>query len=247
MGFGLRPGAKAPDEPPSPTGYAPPLDSTRTPDEGEQEYVTWEPGRHGQNIYYLHGALHVFDGGTEVQKYTWSNTGVRLIDQIRAALDNGLYPIFVAEGESAHKFERIRHSDFLSKAYRSFQEIGNALFVFGHSMAPNDEHIIRLLGRGRISQLFVGLYGDLDGDQNEFIRRTGERLRGMRPARRPLVSCIRSCFAVAGACDTAARAPFACRYGPIRHGVTLGLLRTDLRFGTLAVEYYDAASAHVWG
>ena len=29
MGFGLRPGAKAPDEPPSPTGYAPPLDSTR--------------------------------------------------------------------------------------------------------------------------------------------------------------------------------------------------------------------------
>ena len=28
MGFGLRPGAKAPDEPPSPTGYAPPLDST---------------------------------------------------------------------------------------------------------------------------------------------------------------------------------------------------------------------------
>ena len=27
-GFGLRPGTKAPDEPPSPTGYAPPLDST---------------------------------------------------------------------------------------------------------------------------------------------------------------------------------------------------------------------------
>ena len=31
MGFGLRPGAKAPDEPPSPTGYAPPLDSTVEP------------------------------------------------------------------------------------------------------------------------------------------------------------------------------------------------------------------------
>ena len=27
-GLGLRPGAKAPDEPPNPTGYAPPLDST---------------------------------------------------------------------------------------------------------------------------------------------------------------------------------------------------------------------------
>jgi hypothetical protein len=30
-GFGLRPGPKAPDEPPSPTGHAPPLDSTRYP------------------------------------------------------------------------------------------------------------------------------------------------------------------------------------------------------------------------
>ena len=28
MGVGLRPGAKAPDQPPNPTGYAPPLDST---------------------------------------------------------------------------------------------------------------------------------------------------------------------------------------------------------------------------
>ena len=28
-GLGLRPGAKAPDEPPNPTGYAPPLDSTQ--------------------------------------------------------------------------------------------------------------------------------------------------------------------------------------------------------------------------
>ena len=29
MGVGLRPGAKAPEVPPTPTGHAPPLDSTR--------------------------------------------------------------------------------------------------------------------------------------------------------------------------------------------------------------------------
>ena len=34
MGIGLRPGAKAPDEPPNPTGYAPPLDSTSDTDMG---------------------------------------------------------------------------------------------------------------------------------------------------------------------------------------------------------------------
>jgi hypothetical protein len=161
-------------------------DGFRTPEDGEQEYVTWEPGRHAQNIHYLHGALHIFDAGIEVQKYTWTNTGIRLIDQIRAALNSGLYPIFVAEGESTHKFERIRHSDFLSKAYRSFQEIGNALFIYGHAMAPNDDHIIRLIGRGKVTQLFVGLYGDADSEGNRLIKRRVENLQGMRPPRRPL-------------------------------------------------------------
>ena len=161
-------------------------DGFRTPEDGQQEYVTWEPGRHGQNVYYLHGALHIFDGGIEVQKYTWMNTGIRLIDQIREALNNNIYPIFVAEGESRQKYERIRHSDLLSKAYRSFQEIGNALFVYGHAMAPNDNHIVRLIGQGKLRQLFVGIYGDEMSTDNQLIWRKVEELQAMRPAHRPL-------------------------------------------------------------
>jgi hypothetical protein len=161
-------------------------DGFRMPETGEAEYVTWEPGRHAQNVHYLHGALHIFDAGVEVQKYTWSNTGIRLIDQIRSALNGGLYPIFVAEGESAQKFERIRHSDFLSKAYRSFQEIGNALFVYGHSMAPNDAHIMRMIGRGKLKQLFVGIYGHENTEGNQLIRRQVEWIQSLRPPRRPL-------------------------------------------------------------
>ena len=37
-------------------------DGFRAPGPGQHEtYVTWEPGRHGQKVYYLHGALHIFD------------------------------------------------------------------------------------------------------------------------------------------------------------------------------------------
>lgn len=161
-------------------------DGFRAPEDRQEDYVTWESGRHGQNVHYLHGALHIFDAGTEVQKYTWTNTGIRLIDQIRAALAIGLYPIFVAEGESDQKFGRIRHSDFLSKAYRSLQEIGGALFVYGHAMSPNDEHIIRLIGKGKLRQLFVGLYGDENSTGNVAIQRRVDLLRTSRPPRRPL-------------------------------------------------------------
>jgi Domain of unknown function (DUF4917) len=170
------------DEPPA----IPCDDGFRSPEERDEDYVTWEPGRHAQNIHYLHGALHVFDAGTEVQKYTWSKTGVRLIDQINGALNSGLYPIFVAEGESDQKFVRIRHSDFLAKAYRSFQEIQGTLFIYGHAMSLNDEHIIRLIGRGKVRQLFVGLYGDEDSAGNMAIKRRVDLLRANRPRTKPL-------------------------------------------------------------
>lgn len=56
-------------------------DGFRKPEGEEAAYVTWEPDNvHGQNVHYLHGALHLFDSGSEIQKYTWSNTGIALID-----------------------------------------------------------------------------------------------------------------------------------------------------------------------
>ena len=62
-----------------------------------------------QNIFYLHGALHVFDAENELKKYTWVRTGIRLIEQIRAALQANLYPLIVAEGQSQEKMARILH------------------------------------------------------------------------------------------------------------------------------------------
>jgi len=120
-------------------------------------------------MWFLHGALHVFDAGTEVQKYTWINTGVRLIEQIRDALQRNYFPLFVAEGTSAEKLERIRHSDYLAKAYRSFTEIRGALFVYGHALAANDEHYLKRIERGKVVHLYVGIYDDLHTADNRAI------------------------------------------------------------------------------
>ena len=153
----------------------------------ESDYVVWEPGQsHEQNMWFLHGALHVFDSGTEVQKYTWRRTGVRLIEQVRNALSKDFFPLFVAEGDSDEKLERIRHSDYLAKAYRSFQEITGALFVYGHSFAANDEHYLRLIERGKITHLFVGLYGKPDTPENRRITARANAMVMTRGTHRPL-------------------------------------------------------------
>lgn len=163
-------------------------DGFRQPeDEFNTDYVTWEPHQsHGQSTWYLHGALHVFDTGTEIQKYTWSRTGIRLIDQIRDALKRDYFPLFVAEGSSKEKLEKIRHSDYLSKAYRSFSEITGALFVLGHSLAPNDEHFLKRIEQGKIQHLFVGIHGDPDSESNKEIISRANAMPGKRKNRRTL-------------------------------------------------------------
>jgi hypothetical protein len=144
-------------------------------------YVVWEPSQsHEQNTWFLHGALHVFDAGTEIQKYTWVNTGVRLVDQIRNALKKGYFPLFVSEGTSAEKLERIRHSDYLAKAYRSFSEITGALFIYGHSLAENDEHYLKRIEKGKVSQLYIGLHGDPDSASNKRIVRRADQMANNR-------------------------------------------------------------------
>lgn len=167
----------------TPEGVDPTSDDgfRKSEDDFDAEYVVWEPGQsHDQNMHYLHGALHVFDAGTEIQKYTWRNTGVRLIDQIRSALSKDYYPLFVSEGTSAEKYERIRHNDYLAKAYRSFCEIRGALFIYGHSLAENDEHYLKRIEKGKIEHLYIGLHGDPNSPGNKKIIRRAEKMSSTR-------------------------------------------------------------------
>ncbi|WP_186393353.1 MULTISPECIES: DUF4917 family protein [unclassified Pannonibacter] len=173
-------------------------------------YVEWqgEGAAHGQNIHYLHGALHLFDAGYQLQKYTWVNTGKALVDQANEALTKNLFPVFVAEGDSKSKLTKIQHSAYLHHNFKSFASVcqtksreGTALFVYGHSFAKTDSHVLNMIGRGKIVHLFVSLYGDPSSKANQKIRANVDQIVGLRP-------------------------------------------RT---FPALKVEYFDAASAKVWG
>jgi hypothetical protein len=159
-------------------------DGFRKPaDDPEADYVSWDPDNSkGQTVRYLHGALHLFDTGTEMKKFTWVNTQVPLIEQIRAALKLEFYPVFVSEGTSVEKVDRIRHNDYLCKMYRSFTEIQGALVVFGHSLDASDDHIFtdRIGRHGKTSRLYVSLHGDPSSSSNKVIIRRASSLSTLR-------------------------------------------------------------------
>jgi len=146
-------------------------------DNPDAVYVVWDRGdSRGQNVYFLHGALHLFDAGHQIQKNTWIRSDVPLIDQAKDAIACNKFPLFVAEGTSTQKMRKIQHSGYLHKGLRSLAEISGSMFTFGVSFSENDEHIIRTIERGKIKSLFVGLYGD---ENNEYNRRIKTRVDQM--------------------------------------------------------------------
>lgn len=134
-------------------------------DDPDAPYVTWQEA-HSPSVYYLHGALHLFDAGYQLQKYTWSRTETPIIEQIREALDRDLYPLFVSEGHTQAKLTKIMHNAYLHKGLRSLEGVNGSLFIFGHSLAENDNHIFYQVETGKISKLFVSIYGDPTTKEN---------------------------------------------------------------------------------
>lgn len=182
-------------------------DGFRHPDE-PQEYVTWEvENSFDQKIYYLHGALHLFDAGHELQKYTWTNTGVRLIHQVRAALAASKYPLFVSEGNSEEKLERIKHSGYLHRGLASMPKVSGSIFAYGLSFADNDDHVLRMIEVGKVTNLYVSIFGEPGLPHNEIIIRRAMRLAEARDARN----------------------------------------QRRRRPTPLAIQFFNAQSAHVWG
>ena len=161
-----------------------PDDGFRHPeDDPDQPWVSWQQSQKA-TVSYLHGALHLFDAGTDVTKYTWSKTDKPIIDQIRAALEEEKYPLFVAEGSSEAKRSRILHSGYLHKALRSFESCcaspGNAIVIYGHSLADNDQHVLRCIARGNCSAVAVSIFGDPNSEANKAIIHQAQKLVALR-------------------------------------------------------------------
>ena len=146
-------------------------DGFRTPDDHKATYVTWDVQKtDDQDVFNLHGALHLYDAGSELMKFTWTNTGIRLIEQVRDALSKNMFPLIVAEGTSPEKMARIQHSNYLGRGYRSIAKIGGSLYIYGFAMGANDEHWLRLIeGNRSLKKLFVGLYGDVSNPDNQSL------------------------------------------------------------------------------
>ena len=141
-------------------------------------------------LVYLHGALHLYDippAGQGMLRYSGKHN---LIEQARKRLARGSFPVIVSEGTSEAKAARIARSAYLTWASEYFRRgMRNpqaVLFTYGHSLDSRDSHLVRRIGSGRISAVYIGAWGGLAGDQTEAIRRWTQSWHEARTSTEPL-------------------------------------------------------------
>lgn len=145
-------------------------------EETPQEYCEYveDGGKTDKHIYYLHGALHLFLKNGITTKKVWGNT-IPLISQIKDEMEQGYYPLVVAEGESADKIEQIKGNPYLNHSFSKFERGQGQLFTFGFSFSSQDAHITKAIIKNRtLKYLWIGIRGDFTEDKNKQLFKMAE-------------------------------------------------------------------------
>lgn len=132
---------------------------------GQSEYDNYEiiyrnkSDNNGQNVFYLHGALHLFDKKTDFLKIKYKETHP-LTEQILEKLNKNIYPIFISEGTAENKKNKIIHNALLNSSYKSLQTLGSSdssLILFGTTLKSNDEHIKKAILDNKVKDIYIGI------------------------------------------------------------------------------------------
>ena len=140
-----------------------------------------------QGVLYLHGALHLFQDNGRLEKVRYfEGEGGRLIQQIANRIAEGHAPLFVCEGSTEQKLVHIQNSRYLRFCFNTLSNTQGPLFIYGLSLAEQDEHILNAITRSQVNQLFIGLYGNPDSTHNQQIQAKAYEMQRERQSHRSL-------------------------------------------------------------
>lgn len=120
--------------------------------------LTWGYNKEEQNVFYLHGALHLVEGYINVVKIK-NNEIDNLISIIQSNLERNCFPLIVAEGSKIEKLRKIKHNEYLNYCYDKLSCIEGNLIIYGHSLAENDNHIFKQISNNiNIKNIYISVY-----------------------------------------------------------------------------------------
>lgn len=128
------------------------------------------------HIYYLHGALFIFDKSINTIKIKRDDNW--LIQVITKEITKDNYPLFISEGTYKTKLKAIQSNNYLTYCFRNLQENKSSnLVVFGQSLSEQDLHIVHAIDEN-YENLAYGIRISVNKKMNE-IKAELNRIRSL--------------------------------------------------------------------
>jgi Domain of unknown function (DUF4917) len=106
-----------------------------------------------QNLFFLHGAFHIFKDG-KIEKKITKETNKALYDKLENILNDEekeIVCIFQAE----NKLDAINESAYLTNNLEKLETLSGNMVIIGSSLAENDSHILERINNSHIDTLYI--------------------------------------------------------------------------------------------
>lgn len=116
-----------------------------------------------RQIYYLHGALFLYTQKSITYKLRKIDSSVEFINLIRREVQNNNFPLFVSEGSSEAKRERINSNYYLRECSERLKNSKNdCLTSYGFSFSSPDKHIVDYINKSKTKEILISIYPNYD-------------------------------------------------------------------------------------
>ncbi|UKV15621.1 DUF4917 family protein [Thalassospiraceae bacterium SW-3-3] len=118
----------------------------------------------GCNMFYLHGALHLFES-LEGWTLKIRSQGGEVLENVLAQIGNESLPLYISEGTYAKKYRNINSSYYLRMCLDKLSLEEGVFLIYGSSLSDNDRHIYDAMFRSRASHVYICIRNKIEEDR----------------------------------------------------------------------------------
>lgn len=119
-------------------------------------FSEYNPNKTPQNIFFLHGAFHIYiDGKHKVYKITQEQDNA-LYNKLEEIINSEEKEILcILTNASKDKENSIKDNIYSKNCFDKIRQLNGSLMIFGSSLAENDKHIFNQVKESKISKIYI--------------------------------------------------------------------------------------------
>lgn len=106
-----------------------------------------------QNLYFLHGAFHIYQRGKIIHKITQESEKAlyQKIEEVIEDADENIICVF----SDKNKEIEILQNEYLKNGLNKLAELEGTMLIIGSSLSDNDSHIFEKVNQSKIQRIFI--------------------------------------------------------------------------------------------